>query len=83
MRRAECGKTTVALNLAICFARTGNRTLAIDLGQQGNVSAGLGVDLNKPGTTAHRWLISEAPEIRRYLIEIPPQRKLLPQFHRN
>jgi cellulose biosynthesis protein BcsQ len=38
--KRSCGKTTVALNLAICFARAGYRTLAVDLDQQGNLSAG-------------------------------------------
>src|SRR5437899_8010359 len=75
--KGGCGKTTVALNLAICFARAGYRTLAIDLDQQGNLSAGLGVDLNQLSSTAHRLLI-KAPEIRRYFIEIRPQLKLLP-----
>jgi chromosome partitioning protein len=42
--KGGCRKTTVALNLSICFARAGYRTLAIDLDQQGNLSAGLGVD---------------------------------------
>jgi len=68
--KGGCGKTTVALNLAICFARAGYRTLAIDLDQQGNLSAGLGVDLNKLSSTAHRLLINEVPEIGRYLVEI-------------
>jgi chromosome partitioning protein len=76
--KGGCGKTTVALNLAICFARAGYRTLAIDLDQQGNLSAGLGVDLNKLSLTAHRLLINEAPEIRRCLVEIRPQLYLLP-----
>jgi chromosome partitioning protein len=76
--KGGCGKTTAALNLAICFARARYRTLAIDLDQQGNLSAGLGVDLNKPDSTAHRLLINEAPETRRYLIEIRPQLHLLP-----
>jgi Mrp family chromosome partitioning ATPase len=40
--KGGCGKTTVALNLAVCFAGAGNGTLAIDLNQQGNLSAGLG-----------------------------------------
>ena len=76
--KGGCGKTTVALNLAICFARAGYRTLAIDLDQQGNLSAGLGVDLNKLSLTAHRLIINEAAEIRRYLVEIRPQLHLLP-----
>jgi chromosome partitioning protein len=76
--KGGCGKTTVALNLAICFARAGYRTLAIDLDQQGNLSAGLGVDLNKLSLTAHRLIINEASEIRRYLVEIRPQLHLLP-----
>jgi chromosome partitioning protein len=76
--KGGCGKTTVALNLAICFAKAGYRTLAIDLDQQGNLSAGLGVDLNKLSTTAHRLLINEVPEIRKYLNEIRPQLMLLP-----
>jgi chromosome partitioning protein len=76
--KGGCGKTTVALNLAICFARAGYRTLALDLDQQGNLSAGLGVDLNKLNSTAHRLLINEVPEIGRYLVKIRPQLKLLP-----
>ena len=36
------------------------------------------MDLNKLTTTAHRLHINEVPEINRYLIEVRPQLKLLP-----
>jgi chromosome partitioning protein len=39
--KGGCGKSTVALNLAICCARSGYRTLAVDLDEQGNLSAAL------------------------------------------
>ena len=39
--------------IAVCFASAGYRTLAIDLDQQGNLSAGLVVDLNQLNSTAH------------------------------
>jgi cellulose biosynthesis protein BcsQ len=65
--KGGCGKTTVALNLAICFAKAGYRTHAIDLDQQGNLSSGLGVDLNQLNMTTHRLLIGEVLDIGRYL----------------
>jgi chromosome partitioning protein len=76
--KGGCGKTTVALNLAVCFSRAGYSTLAVDLDQQGNLSSGLGIDLNRLSSTAHRLLINEIPEIRRYLVEVRPQLHLLP-----
>jgi len=48
------------------------------LDQQGNLSSGLGIDLNKLTCTAHRLLINEAPEICPYLLEVRPLLKLLP-----
>ncbi len=45
--KGGCGKSTVAFNLAVSFARKGYRTLAVDLDQQGNLSGALGVDLSR------------------------------------
>jgi chromosome partitioning protein len=76
--KGGCGKSTVAFNLAVCFARSGYRTLAIDLDQQGNLSAALGVDLNELKLTAHRLLIDEQADISSFLVEPRPRLKLLP-----
>ncbi len=42
-QKGGCGKTTVAINLAACLAREGQRTLAIDLDPQGHCALGLAV----------------------------------------
>ncbi len=76
--KGGCGKSTVALNLAVCFARAGYRTFAVDLDQQGNLSAALGADLNKLKLTAHRLLIDDEAEIGSFLLEPRPRLKLLP-----
>src|SRR4029434_6674541 len=76
--KGGCGKSTVALNLAVCFARAGYRTLAVDLDQQGNLSAALGANLNELTLTAHRLLIDEQAEISSFLLEPRPRLKLLP-----
>src|SRR6185369_5236844 len=76
--KGGCGKSTVALNLAICFARAGYQTLAIDLDQQGNLSAALGTDLNNLSLTTHRMLVEEGAQIEKFLVEVRPRLKLIP-----
>src|SRR6188474_1062811 len=76
--KGGCGKSTVALNLAVCFARAGHRTLAVDLDQQGNLSAALGADLNQLKLTTHRLLIDDEAEIGSFLLEPRLRLRLLP-----
>lgn len=76
--KGGCGKSTVALNLSICFAKEGYKTLAIDLDQQGNLSAALGIDLNELRLTTHRLLIDDEADMSRFLIEARPRLHILP-----
>jgi chromosome partitioning protein len=52
------GKTTTAVNLAAAAARSGKRTLLVDVDPQGGVATSLGLP-SKPGLGA--WLLGDAP----------------------
>lgn len=52
-RKGGTGKTTSAVNLAVCFARRGLKTLLIDFDTQGHAGLGFGIVARKGEPTAH------------------------------
>jgi len=79
--KGGCSKTTTVLNLAVTFATTGAKVLAIDLDPQGNLSAALGVDLQEleeTRRTSHRLMLDENGDFSTYIINMRPRLDLLP-----
>ncbi len=79
--KGGCAKTTTTLNLAVSFAMSGAKVLAVDLDWQGNLSASLGVDLQEIENnrkTSHRLMLDERGDFSDYCCKARPRLDVIP-----
>ncbi len=81
-QKGGCGKTTIAINLAACLAREGQRTLTIDLDPQGHCALGLAVPEEQIEVSIAEILTAdpdrELPDLSRVIWQISSNFDLIP-----
>lgn len=68
-QKGGCGKTTTSVNLAAAFAKSGRRTLIVDLDPQGHSTLGLGHDPETLDKTIYHSLTNVQIPLPRVIID--------------
>lgn len=68
-QKGGCGKTTTSVNLAAAFAKSGRRTLIVDLDPQGHATLGLGHDPETLDKTIYHALTNVQIPLPRVIID--------------
>ncbi len=59
-QKGGVGKTTSAVNISACIARSGKRVLLVDSDPQGNATSGIGINKRNIGATVYDLLIGRS-----------------------
>ncbi len=77
-QKGGVGKTTSAVNTAVCLARRGFRVLLIDSDPQGNATSSLGIDKDAAAATTYDLLVDGVPALQARVPEVRPGLDLVP-----
>jgi chromosome partitioning protein len=78
--KGGCAKTTTTLNISVALALSGASVLAVDLDQQGNLSASLGVDLEsleETRRTSLRLMLGQ-DDYSQFTVKVRPRLDVIP-----
>ena len=67
-QKGGCGKTTTAVNLAVCLAEIGERTLIVDFDPQGHSTIGLGIDNENLSVTIYDAIMKSQVSISEVIV---------------
>lgn len=77
-QKGGVGKTTTAVNLSACLAKSGRRVLVVDLDSQANCTSHFGIDPEAERRNAYHALTEPESELRSVVLNVRPNLDLVP-----
>ena len=77
-QKGGVGKTTTAVNLSACLAKSGRRVLVVDLDSQANCTSHFGIDPETQRRNAYHALTEPESELRSVVLNVRPNLDLVP-----